>query len=309
MKRPDSFTARRAYKTILSFMRSGLRTARIPLQLRTLRKYRDAGLPREVQPALSYLITGQLGKDGRAVASRVEELRDGLARRGSLPVAEYTRTLDPEADPRDVPGVGQKSFAQIAERVSVPQSFGLFLYLCASGFKARRILELGSCAGISGCYLASTPSCVEFVTIERSRTLTDIARDNLSHVSPNATVINADFDRGLSAVLGPETAPFDVVWIDGNHEKEATLRYFRCLRRYVSPGGLILFDDIGWRPEMGEAWDEIRSWPGFSITLNVSRLGMAILRKESRPDEEPPQNWQLKRRLGIWNLEREAQPL
>ena len=287
----------------LRLMKAGFRTARTPLQLRTLRRFQQAGLPSQLYPAIAYLLTGRLHPRDRAVAARVEGLRRKLAERGSLTVAAHAGRLDANTDRSQLPGVELHSFEEIAHRVSVPMSFGLFLYLCAEGFEAKRILELGACAGISGCYLASAPRCVELITLELSPALADIARENLRAVTHNATVINADFDTGLPAVVGPETAPFDLVWIDGHHEKEATLRYAKQLLPHISPGGLMLFDDINWTPEMREAWDLIRVWPQFTMTVNASRLGMAVLRKDET--EAAPQNWQLKRRFGLSSLAKE----
>jgi predicted O-methyltransferase YrrM len=277
-------------------VKAGLRTARAPIQSLALKRYEQLGLPPRLYPAFAYLLTGTTQARERAVAARVEGLRAQLAQRGSMTIADYAGKLE-------VPGVEHHTFQQIAERVSVTRHFGIFLYLCAEGFEAKRILELGACAGISGCYLASASSCVEFVTLELSPALADIARQNLGAVSQNATVINATFDKGLNAVIGPEAALFDLVWIDGHHEKDATLRYFERLRTHVPPGGLILFDDIHWTPEMREAWDIIRAWPGFSATVNANRMGLGVLKQAESP--APPQNWSLKRRLGITTFERE----
>jgi predicted O-methyltransferase YrrM len=184
----------------------------------------------------------------------------------------------------------------------VPESQGVFLYLCADGFSARRILELGTCAGISGCYLALTPSCRDFVSIEISAPLARVAEQNLRQVTSHATVINAPFNEGLGDALAVSEAPFDLIWIDGHHESEPTLRYFERLRDHASPGKLMLFDDINW-PEMEEAWDAIRLWPGFCHTLNTGRLGIGVLKQQA--SDRPPQNWKLERRMGVTSLKRE----
>ena len=288
-----------ARKATWQLMRGSFRTARAPLHARTLRRFQKAGLSSRLYPAIAYMLTGQLHPRDRAVATRVEGLRDRLAAAGRMTIAEYAAGLGPPTGSAAL-GIEQRTCEEIANRVSVPMSFGMFLYLCADGFDARRILELGACAGISGCYLASAPRCSEFITLEQSPALASIARDNLHAITRNATVINADFDKGLPAVIGPETAPFDLVWIDGNHEKEATLRYFKQLQDHVAPGGLMLFDDIDWTQDMHEAWEEVRSWPGFSATITASRLGLALVRAEG--ETAPARSWQLKRKLGITSL-------
>ena len=305
MKTPGSGGVAQAGSATLQIIRLGFRTVRAPIHAHTLRRIQEAGLPPQLYPAMAYLLTGQLHPRDRAVAGRVEALRRKLDERGSETIAEHAQHLNPGLERLQDLGVERHTFHEIATRVSVPMSFGLFLYLCADGFEARRILELGACAGISGCYLASASRCSEFVTLEQSPALADLARDNLNSITRNATVINADFEKGLPAVIGPETAPFDLVWIDGHHEKDATLRYFAQLRGHVSHGGLMLFDDIIWTQEMREAWAQIRRWPGFSVTVNANRMGMAVLKRSTDDHGTAPVNWQLRRKLSVMTLTRE----
>jgi hypothetical protein len=67
----------------------------------------------------------------------------------------------------------------------------------------------------------------------------------------------------------------------------------------------MLFDDINWTPQMHEAWDLIRVWPGFSVTLNTNRLGMAVIKRPAEDEAASPVNWELKRKLGVMTLSRE----
>ena len=290
-------TAGQARNVTAKLLKIGLSPARATLNSRTLKRYQDLGLPPQLYPAIAYLVTGRLQPRDRAVSDRVEGLRRKLAQHGSETIADHAGKLT-------VPGVEMQSFKRIAEHVSVSKRFGIFLYLCAEGFEAKRILELGACAGISGCYLTSAPRCAEFVSLEISPALAQIARENLGQITHNATVINADFDSGLGAVIAPETAPFDLVWIDGHHEKDATIRYFERLQPHVSPGSLMLFDDINWTPEMREAWDIVRTWSGFSVTINASRMGLGVVKE--RESSQAPQSWALKPQpFGVTTLERE----
>jgi predicted O-methyltransferase YrrM len=276
-------------------LRSGARIARRPFNSLTLRRYRRLGLPADLYPAIETWLTGRRGPAERDMARRVSTIRRRLLDAGSTSVADYGASLGEHAR-NDSLAIEHLTVDYVARRASVPENMGLFLHRCASGFEARRLLELGTCAGISGCYLASAPSCRSFVTIEVSSPLAAIARSNLSHITDHATVINAAFDEGIGTALALEDEPFDLVWIDGHHESEPTLRYFDRLRGRVAPGKLMLFDDIDW-PQMTGAWRAIRAWPGFAHTINAGRFGIAVLK--SRPDASPPQNWQLLRRLGI----------
>ena len=281
----------------VTLLKSSFRRARVPLNSLALKTYRQNGLPDELYPAIKYLLTNRLPPGCDAVADRIEELRERLAQKGAMKVGEFvagTRV--------DAPEIEQRSLLEIAHWVSVPRNFGLFLYLCSEGFKARRILELGTCAGISGCYLASGSSCEDFVTLELSGALAAIATENLRHVIPDPKVINASFDEGLDGLIHEDMEPFDIIWIDGHHEREATLRYFKRLKDHAAPGKLMLFDDINW-PDMKEAWALIRRWPGFSHTINATRFGMGVVK--TGQDGTSPKNWRLDQRLKFTRLVRE----
>jgi predicted O-methyltransferase YrrM len=281
----------------MTLLKSGFRRARVPLNSLAAKTYRQNSLPEELFPAIEYLLTDRHPAGCGAVADRIEELRDQLAQKGAMKVGEYVAGARPDA-----PDIEQRALVDIAHFVSVPRSFGIFLYLCSEGFKARRILELGACAGISGCYLASGSHCKDFVTLELSGALAAIATENLRHVIPDPKVINASFDEGLGEVIGEATEPFDIIWIDGHHESDATLRYFKRLKDHAAPGKLMLFDDINW-PEMQEAWALIRRWPGFSHTINATRFGIGVVK--AAPDKASPENWRLDQRLKFTRLVRE----
>ena len=57
-----------------------------------------------------------------------------------------------EAEAEDLTGL-YRSFA--ANFLSVSPAFGRFLYMCARGCKAKRIVEFGSSMGISAIYMAA----------------------------------------------------------------------------------------------------------------------------------------------------------
>jgi len=179
---------------------------------------------------------------------------------------------------RPVPG--EPTFytsAQLANKVSCSRSWGTFLYLVSQYTGARIILELGSAAGISGCYLASGQSCQRFITIEGSASLAAIAEETIKKVSDKAEIHNCLFDEGLDAVLPSLTGDkLDLVWIDGHHEKMATLHYFNRVRPHLHENSLVLFHDIRWSGDMFDAWKILRQYRGFSHTIDLHSSGLCV---------------------------------
>jgi hypothetical protein len=49
-----------------------------------------------------------------------------------------------------------------------------------------------------------------------------------------------------------------MVFIDGHHQEEPTLRYHEGARRIIHPRGIIVHDDIAWSAGMVRAWAKIR---------------------------------------------------
>lgn len=237
------------------------RSALRPRRKRVLNAAVRAGLPRTLQEPLRYFVARHaVDASDRSAAARVESLREALIARGGEPLST---TMGRELTLR-----------HFAAETSVDPTFGTFLYLCAKASGAQAILELGSCVGISGAYLASA-GCDRFVSIEGSPDLAAIARDTVRQIKPDADVVTGFFEDALPGALKSLQA-VDLAWIDGHHEKDPTLRYFATIRPYLRSGALVLFDDISWSPDMQDAWRILETTEGFADTLDLGRIGLAV---------------------------------
>lgn len=241
-----------------------------------------SGVPESLENPLMFFFRHRLNQNDKSTVVRVERIRRELAARGdkkievfSSPPPSFSQT---DVERRPVPG--QPTFytaAQLANTVSCSRSWGTFLYLVSQYTGARIILELGSAAGISGCYLASGQSCQRFITIEGSALLAAIAEETIKKVSDKAEIHNCLFDEGLDAVLPLLTDDkLDLVWIDGHHEKMATLHYFNRVRPHLHENSLVLFHDIRWSGDMFDAWKILRQHKGFSHTIDLHSSGLCV---------------------------------
>ena len=79
--------------------------------------------------------------------------------------------------------------------------------------------------------------------------------------------------------LAPQTS-FDLIYFDGHHTKEATLKYFKQLLPTAHNDTVFVFDDIHWSAEMEEAWGEIKWHPEVRVTIDTFFLGLVFFRKE-----------------------------
>jgi predicted O-methyltransferase YrrM len=71
-----------------------------------------------------------------------------------------------------------------------------------------------------------------------------------------------------------------MVFFDGNHKKEATLRYFDMCLSHIHNNSILLFDDIHWSKGMKEAWENIRQHPSVVVSIDLFSMGIVFFRKE-----------------------------
>ncbi|NNE13569.1 MAG: class I SAM-dependent methyltransferase [Saprospiraceae bacterium] len=152
------------------------------------------------------------------------------------------------------------------------------LYRFASYFKPNSILELGSSMGIATHAMSLARPNASIISIEGCPNITEFTSNQLkSHGCSNVMLINNEFSEGIEN-LSQEY--FDLMYIDGNHQKEATLKYFELLLEKSHNDSIMIFDDIYWSKGMTEAWDIIVSHPRVTVSIDTFFWGIVFFRKE-----------------------------
>lgn len=153
------------------------------------------------------------------------------------------------------------------------------LYRLSKFLKPAVILEFGTAAGISAAYMKKGYPSTKLITLEGCASLADFAESTFQklHIK-GIEVISGNFDITLSDVLKHEKK-LDMVFFDGNHRKEPTLRYFESCLENTDENSLFVFDDIHWSSGMEEAWEAIKANPKVSITIDLFYLGLVFFKK------------------------------
>ena len=81
-------------------------------------------------------------------------------------------------------------------------------------------------------------------------------------------------------IYGYTYGHFDLIFFDGHHSKEATLRYFEALLSTAHNDSIFIFDDIYWSSEMKAAWTKIKAHPEVTVTIDTFFWGLVFFRKE-----------------------------
>lgn len=127
---------------------------------------------------------------------------------------------------------------------------GRLLTMLAKISGARRILEIGTFTGYSATCLAyGLPADGHIDTLEINDELEELILEGWSRagVADRITLHIGDAKETLSTLEGP----YDIVYMDANKREYAT--YYDLVFDLVSPGGLILADDVLWD---GKVWQE-----------------------------------------------------
>jgi predicted O-methyltransferase YrrM len=176
--------------------------------------------------------------------------------------------------------VHRRRISDIARRAAKPPRLGQLLFRVARHYRPGTIVELGTSLGLSTAYLASGAPDAKVWTIEGSAAIAKTATDNLRGLGlGNVEVSTGNFDDLLDPLL-EKIGPIDLAFVDGNHRREPTLRYFDTLIRHCGRSAALIFDDIHWSLEMEQAWETIRKDPRVYLTIDLFFIGFVFLRDE-----------------------------
>ena len=119
----------------------------------------------------------------------------------------------------------------------------------------------------------------KITTLEGCRNTASVAKENFKKFDlQNIKMEIGNFDNTLPGVLKNNT--YDLIFFDGNHQKEATLKYFSQCLEHIHNDSVFIFDDIYWSKGMQEAWQIIKTHPKVTITIDTFQWGLIFFRKE-----------------------------
>jgi len=167
---------------------------------------------------------------------------------------------------------------------------GRFLSLLSKLAAPRRILEIGTYTGYSAlCMAEGLAPDGELVTIDCNDELAPIQSKyiNMAGMEDKIKLVYGD----ALEIIPTLTGPWDMVFIDA--DKANYLNYFRLIRDSISPGGLLIADNVLWtgkvlNPAATSDLDtlglqvfsqELAADPQFETTLLTIRDGLTVARK------------------------------
>ncbi len=172
-----------------------------------------------------------------------------------------------------------RKVSDLAHYSPVTAKYGRLLANMAAEFGKPLIIELGTSLGISTLYMAAYCDDATVVTIEGCKETAALARQNFVDAGVNnINILEGSFDEILTKFPYHNVEP-GLIFIDGNHRKDAVLKYFNLLSEMSGNNTVFIIDDINYSRGMTEAWDELKLHKRVSVSIDIFRMGMLFLRE------------------------------
>lgn len=231
------------------------------------RALRGSG-PSEVMDAVNIVLHDLWEPDQLDAFQKIDERRARLyADNSAIPVEDHG--ANGNGSTRQVP------LSKIALNSKAP-IWARFIHQVVANLGSAKSLEMGSCVGLTACYIAAAGS--RLITIEGAPAIAEIARQTVKELgySDAVEVVTGRFDKTLEPALA--AGPLGFVFVDGHHDEHATVEYWHQIRPHLTEDAFVIFDDIHWTEGMSRAWEVIQSEAAWS--LDMETLGVV---RHSRP--------------------------
>ncbi|MDN3725264.1 class I SAM-dependent methyltransferase [Aequorivita sp. SDUM287046] len=151
------------------------------------------------------------------------------------------------------------------------------LFRLSKYFECENILELGTSLGLGTVALSISNEFAAINTVEGCPNTLQKAQDYFEKFNFHNIEIH---QKLFKEFIESSSDNFDLIFIDGDHNGERTLGYFKSLLKNVHNDSVIIFDDIYWSKDMTEAWQKIIANEKVTVSIDTFQWGMVFFRKE-----------------------------
>tara|TARA_R110000787_G_scaffold81036_2_gene175931 strand:- start:86501 stop:87274 length:774 start_codon:yes stop_codon:yes gene_type:complete len=173
-----------------------------------------------------------------------------------------------------------RNISSIAKNAGISFKRQKLLFRITNYFKSKTVLELGTSLGLGTVAMAFANDFTKTTTVEGCQNTAEVAeaifdKYHLSTIQLQNATFEDFFNKNLSD-------SYDLVYIDGNHNKKNTLQYFENLLDLINDDSVLIFDDIYWSEEMTEAWNQIKEHHKVTVSIDTFYWGIVFFRKEQQ---------------------------
>lgn len=166
------------------------------------------------------------------------------------------------------------------------KKFAQLLFRIVKYYHPGTIVELGTSFGITTSYLACANTDSKVFTLEGSKAIGEIAEANFKNLRlENICFIRDSFEMSFPEVLS-KIKSIDLLFVDGNHRRDATLIYFNESLKKSTPSSIFVFDDIHWSSEMEDAWKQIKAHSSVTLTIDLFFIGLVFFNPDFKVKQD-----------------------
>lgn len=202
----------------------------------------------------------------------------------------------------------ERKVSEIAKNAGISRKRALLLNKLIPYLNIETALELGTSVGISSAAIA-VGNKVELTTMEGCPETAKVATEYFKRFGidnielkigefelllkkENFQIPNSKFQTTPELKTTAKQQPTnnnqqpktDLIYFDGNHQKQATLKYFHQLLPLAHNESVFIFDDIHWSKDMEEAWEEIKAHKEVRVSIDSFFWGIVFFRKEQKKE-------------------------
>lgn len=172
----------------------------------------------------------------------------------------------------------ERQICEIAKNAGSTFKRTKLLYRITKYLNAKNILELGTSLGIATQAMSIGNSEANITSIEGCPNISRFTKSYLNKLNANnVQIITGDFNDEIEKLVSNK---YDLIFFDGNHQKDASLKYFETLLKTATNDSVFIFDDIYWSKGMTEAWEIIKKHPKVTVSIDTFFWGFIFFRKE-----------------------------
>jgi predicted O-methyltransferase YrrM len=173
----------------------------------------------------------------------------------------------------------KRNIGSIAKRSSLLHKYGRILYSLVKEFKPATVIELGTGIGISTAYMAMGRGETRIISVDSDPEKIRYAAEALkAFPAGEIDFVKGDFRAVIPGILATAGHPL-MVFVDGDHDMQRTMEYYKEIKKSAKEDTVIVFDDIRWSAEMEKAWDAIRNDNDTVICIDLFLMGIVFFRK------------------------------
>lgn len=174
----------------------------------------------------------------------------------------------------------EREIRKMAKHSITSPSFCRILFRIINLYKPQQILELGTSLGIATLYQSFAALNSQVTTIEGCPNIAARAQQHFDLLETNnINSVVGQFEKVLPDTL-QKMQKVDFAFLDGNHQKYATIDYFEQCLKYAHEDSVFVFDDIHWSEGMEAAWETIKTHPKVQLSIDLFFFGIIFFNKK-----------------------------